>query len=275
MPVTRSLFILLILTSVAAAADSIKFELQPVKKGAVRTVDEKFSMDLTIEVSVNGQVIQKANQKMAKNENRKDPALEINKEGMPSKLKTQYIEVSEEANGVSKPAPHKGKTYIVTDDDKSVKVTDEQGQPVNGGESQAVSADFKDLGEVDKMSKFFNGKTVKVGEEVKVPDELARELMGAGQDDKMKVKKITFKLAKATSEAGTFDVEIVFEGQPAPGMNMNMTLTGTMSVTAGCWPAEAELKGSVNMKGGQATPNGKLDMKGNGPVTIKMKHTYE
>ena len=274
--ILRSLPVLLVLTSIAGAddKDSITFKYKPVKKGDTRTMTRTLTMSLEMKVSVAGNVVQEPKQDRSEEESRKDTVLEV-ADGVPTKIKTRYIKFAEITDGKTKTSPVKGKTYIVEKGEDGLKITDESGETPSPAEIKQVSDDFKNLGTLDKMSKFLDGKTVKIGEAIDLPKDIAQSILGTKKDDPIQVKKFRLKLTKINPDMGLFKITVEFEGAPTPGTSMSMTLKGKIGVTPGCWPLDAKMKGTVEIEGSPGPPEQKIELTGSGPVTITASNSYK
>ena len=74
--------------------------------------------------------------------------------------------------------PVVGKTYLVSRPDKKLVVTYEDGSIPPPEEIAIVQPSMESLGQPNPIAKFFDGRTMTVGETVQIPIELASELLG-------------------------------------------------------------------------------------------------
>ena len=91
----------------------------------------------------------------------------------------------------------------------------------------------------------------------------------------MKIKSVSFKLMKVKSGVATFDIKFEVGGDPSPGLKMTMALSGTMTISAGCWPLKADMKGTVGIEGSQGAGEQKIGMLGSGSVAVMSEYSYK
>lgn len=180
--------------------------------------------------------------------------------GKIAKLKVSYGAVS--VNGVSNPVSDK--IYILGSKSgrKVDTVTYEYGGDPPEGEVSFVKEDNSNLDKLAVLNKFLAGKTVSVGASLKIPNNLADEIVN--MEDKVKVTELTFFLTAINeglpgepSEA-VFDVTLNFENKlkekgSEPGAKfqggMTFEMTGTMTFYSDSRPIEVSLSGPVSLWG--------------------------
>ena len=181
--------------------------------------------------------------------------------GKIAQLKVSYGDVS--VNGVSNPVS--GKIYILSSKSgrKVDTVTYEYGSDPPEGEVSFVKEDNSNLDKLAVLNKFLANKTVSVGDSLKIPKNLADQIVNL--EDKVQVTELTLVLTAINeglpgepSEA-VFDVTLNFEnklkepgGEPGAKFTGEMTfeMTGTMRFYSDSRPIEVlSLSGPVSLSG--------------------------
>jgi hypothetical protein len=105
------------------------------------------------------------------------------------------------------------------------------------------------LGRAHPLSNYFAGKTIAVGDKVEMPEEIARELLGA-DDEFGKVSRFEMTLQKRElnegKECAVFDAEIEATGNGTS--QMRMLVTGPMILEIdSCRAISADFRGPIGM----------------------------
>jgi hypothetical protein len=264
----------------SVSAEEITFKYQPSKTGDIQTKKQEFQSTMKVTIKADGAVVNTLDQKQGKAEERKTTVLATDGENM-SKVKIQYISSTMTPPGKveSVPLPNSGKTYLAEMKDGVVSITDAAGKAVeDAGESRLVTKDANSVMKPDKFSKFFNGKVLKPGDKVDIPDELARELIGS-EDRPGKVEKMSLVLkeikAGSSGKQGVFDFEMTMSTDVNVNMKMSMFVKGDTVVAADtCWPVSMNLSGPLTMKGGGLQDGKKMELDGTGDMTMKIEASY-
>ena len=185
--------------------------------------------------------------------------IETSPSGKIAKLKVSYGYGAVSVNGVSNPVS--GKIYILGSKSgrkvDTVTYEDESDPPEE--EVSFVKEDNSNLDKLAVLNKFLKGKTVSVGDSLKISKNLADQIVNL--EDKVQVTELTLVLIDIIpgepSEA-VFNVTLNFEnklkepgGEPGAKFKGEMTfeMTGTMSFYSDSRPIEVSLSGPVSLWG--------------------------
>lgn len=166
------------------AQDSCRFTHRTPQVGEQRTQAVRFAMDMVLTTRQQGQVVGSSEQTVHRRQNRRLTILESTP-GRVSKVKVTY-DVAEQAvaqkgePNVTVPQPVAGKTYIVARVDGELIVTDEQGRTPPPDELALVAAGMDAIGQANPLAQFLHGRSIAVGATVRLPNELAADLLGVG-----------------------------------------------------------------------------------------------
>ena len=170
----------------------------------------------------------------------------------------------------AEPTPYSGKSYAAKRGDAGFVVTGE-GELAKEEKSATEMIVAHLLGPAP-LAPHLAGKTLKKGDKVEVPADVAQKCFGLFADD-AKVSSLTLVLAE---EPGAGDA-IVFQATaklaiaPSEEMPAEMTMApaGTWSVSKStCRVAAMAMKGPITMRGSMDQGGMKMDMKGDGEWTF-------
>ncbi|MBR9974582.1 MAG: hypothetical protein KFF77_03295 [Bacteroidetes bacterium] len=166
-----------------------------------------------------------------------------------------------------KSAPVTGKTYIIERRDDSVAVTSEDGADVTKEERTYMMKEFGGKSEA-QFNRILEGRTMRVGEELELKDEMLKEFGAGMTDGGLSVRGAKLRLQRLGERDGVktavFDVDITFGG--AQGiMEMEIALNGTAEVgVENLWPFELVMNGTLAGAGSHAgaslTADGEMQM---------------
>lgn len=178
--------------------------------------------------------------------------VEVNAEGVPTKLKAHYAKFEESqamgGKADTKPSPIVGKAYVVWVEGDAIKATTGDGKEVSPEELAALTDDHKkDLGKVPGMAQVLLAKTWKVGEKVTLtPEEL--KTLASGDDEKLVPASATVWLASNDAGIATFELDIVGVMEDAQGkMEAPMKMVVKLDV-AKVRPVEMTMSGTLGGK---------------------------
>lgn len=276
-----ALLIALTLPSVSTAQD-ITFKKKVPAVGDSRTTTEHSSSVNNIEVSQNGQVIQKL--KQTGKETKVDTITVLAKvDGKITKIKV-HVKSNEVTQDVgtgaqTKENPLKGKTFILEKKGDSHVVTDEAGKKLSEDLTKIAYIQYgDDLGDFkNEFKKIIPDRAIKMGETIKVSDKLAQSFFNSKKEKSpLKVESFTLTLEEKKTVNGVdlavFDMSVKFSGAPAPGAKITVAMTGPLHLGINdCYPYLMDLKGKMDMAGSQQG----LDIKGTGENKLKKTGSYK
>jgi len=224
--------------------------------------------------------------------------------GKIAKLRVSYSNVL--VNGVSNPVSDTGKIYILSSKSgrkvDTVTYEDESDPPEE--EVSFVKEDNSNLDKLAVLNKFLAGKTVSVGDSLKIPKNLADEIVNL--EDKVQVTELTLVLTDIINEGlpgepskAVFNVTMTFEnklkepgGEPGAKFKGEMTfeMTGTMRFYSDSRPIKVSLSGPVSLTGRLKEIHGRpegpkqdppvpavdrhMDVSGSGSSELSISYSY-
>jgi len=227
-----------------------------------------------------GKVITKMDMKEVEVHDTTENVMATNDKGPTSVRVTYDKHVKTETTGPktkSKKTAVDGKTYLATLKDGKIVVTTADGKKVKSSETKLVQKDEKDLGRADPFEALIPNHPLKKGEQLKVTNDLAADLMG-GSDMKMDVDKLSVTFEGAKQEGGhtegLFKLHMEVTGYPQPTMGLQMKLDGKIALdTATGWPVSVHLAGPLQVKGDD--PKHHVHMEGQGKIEMNASYSYK
>ncbi|MCW8128970.1 MAG: hypothetical protein KIS92_01170 [Planctomycetota bacterium] len=261
------------------AEDTFTFNVEVPKAGATRTEVADLSLDMKIDASVGGKVVN--SQTMAQKEHKKfkSTVLELT-ENEPSKVRVEFEEYkADDGAPAGAPAPELNKAYVVERKDGKVSVAAEKGGDLSEAEKAFLDKEFKRFGKSDSFAKFLNGKALKAGEKLKISEEDARTLFDMSGEEGMKLDEcsLVFKgLEKfEAGEAAVFESKLLISKVDEGGLKMNMEITGPIAVDPKtCWPVSMKIGGPIVIGGAMKKGEITIDMGGGGAMKMTRAATY-
>ena len=121
-----------------------------------------------------------------------------------------------------------GKTYIVMRPDAELVVFDQNGEQVPEVEAVIVRENMQFVGKANPIAQFLNGRTMKLGQELELPRDVAKNMLGwnpkYGQVD-----RVTLALQRVSEDGiASFDVKMV--GVPIPELSNQTEITGQLQI---------------------------------------------
>ncbi|MDF1665957.1 MAG: hypothetical protein P1V97_29645 [Planctomycetota bacterium] len=264
-----------------ANAQEVTFKKGVPGVGESRSSTEETAMTNKMAITMNGQVVQKVEQKTSETKSHTVTVLARDGEKI-SKIKV-HLKKKEAKQDVgqgpqSKKSDLVGKTFVLEQKGDDVVVTDEAGKKVDDTVAKEVKGDFaKSLGDFDnKFAEVLPDGAVKVGDTITVDKKKANKFFKDGDDkDPMQVEVFTLKLTGTKKINGVtvavFEMHVKFSGEPNPGMKIVMDMKGTAHVSVdSSYPHLLDLKGPMTVVG----KNQGMDIKGDGEMKMKFHSTY-
>lgn len=261
------------------AEDTFTFSVETPKVGTERVETADTDLDMKIDASVGGKVVN--SQKMVQKEHKKSKStiLELNGKE-PAKARVVFVEYGvDDGAPPGAPAPELNKPYLVEIKEGKVSVTAEKGGELSEAEKAFLNKEFKKFGKQDSFSKFLDGKALKAGEKVTVSEEDARTLFDMSGEEGMKLDECTliFK-GQEKSDAGetaVFETKLLISKGKGDGLSMNMEITGPISLDAkSCWPVTMKVGGPIVIGGAMKKGDLTIDMSGGGAMKMTRSASY-
>lgn len=264
------------------AAESCTFSRRASSVGDVTNQTVKCDLQLEMAIRQGEQIVEAKQQEIRRSQNRKIKIISVGKNA-PKKAVVTYVSSSiqlQQQKG-QKPTtanqPVSGKSYFVTRTGKDLIITDLQGKTPPSEELMIVASNLDAFGLPNPIAKFFNGKTVQVGETVKLPIELAKELLGfdntVGDISNLSMRLIAVKPHGKTN-AAVFETKLIAKSQNASAMNLN--LTGQLAIEVEtCRTIAVNLTGPVSTEEIHGPKDGQFAVTSDGRLNVAVRANYK
>lgn len=246
-------------------AEGIKLPYTPKQVGDKVTETDEQTMVAKVEVSPTQIIdLNTTEQRVEVKE-----ALAVDGDGI-TKLKISYpsITIKETVAGKAKdkPTPTVGKTYLVTREGDTLKVTYEDGSAPSPEEIKVVQKGNRSVGRPDPMDRLLADHVWKVGEKFALsPEQLAELNKNMGGDGEPSLAGMSFTLQTADDAVATMAMTMDLAVKNPEG-EMTFTLAGTAKVDR-----KTGRQLEINATG-PFTANVKVKM--TGTMTMKTTHVY-
>jgi len=266
------------------AQQQIQFSATPLKPGTtfVRTAEYKMNFDYVLKFA--GETLQEANRNSTDSIQKTETILETNGDSV-TKIKVTYDRIEETAvitedgipkNEKPKPNPVAKRTYIVSVQNGTVKVTDQNGMKPDYDEIDIVSAAYRNLAEVDSFRQFFKQKTIGIGQPMQLPELATAGMFIDATRRKIKIENAAFTLKALQGDLALFDTALRMQWNEDENTSIKVNVSGEISVgTQNSRPLATNLNGTMRITGVQQFSNRLAMLDGKGKVsineTLKMK----
>lgn len=283
----------------APAQDAQKYKFAVAKP----TKDTKFvnasdtSMSLEMDVAMNGQSMMQMNMQSKEKKLVERTVLAVNDKGI-SKMRfalkqfenSQKMQMMGQDQDESESDARLGGTFTVEMKDGALVVTDAEGAEASSDIVEAFQAELEDSvaeghlhDPTARLGKILGGKELAINEKVDMSEEMIKDFLKGANDQldgaDVNIEKATLTLVRTVTylgtECGVFKAELKFGGKGDEGgmaMSMSIQVDGEFFVgLADCWVYKMQMKGPLEMKGGQSSPEGEVAMNGKG----ELKHVED
>ena len=224
-----------------------------------------------------GQLISSSNKDERIHQERVVTVLESSDHATPT-VSVTYAKASKKDSGGlfarSVPQPVLGKSYIVRRiNDELVVTYPDEGTPPRD-ELGIVKVNMQSVGRPNPLASWLNGRTIAVGENLTLPQPVARQLLGEWLADS--VLRVNLKLVKLhpfqNQEAATFDIDL--GGQQSDG---RQPISSSGQVTVGvsnCWTMQLKMQADVDLTEQRGPAGAQFTVANNGTIDITMRAEY-
>ncbi len=168
------------------------------------------------------------------------------------------------------------KSYFVTRDGDRLLVTDAEGAIPPLEEFKLVVSSVQALGLPSPLAKFLVGRTVQLGEQLRMPDTIAREILG--HDDQLgTIRSFELKLTELIIIDGQLCAVFAATIDAAGDENfpVEMKVQGVVTIqTATCRTIRAELTGPLTMSATERTAQGSFQVTADGNMRMVIESKY-
>lgn len=174
------------------------------------------------------------------------------------------------------PQPVEGKAYECRRDGDQLLVTDQQGNIPPIDEFQIVAENMQSLGQPNPLAEFLVGRTVGIGQQIKLPRDVAEQLLGIGgslgQVDQF---VLTLKDVRHIDGAPCAVFKASVGAASNDSSQMRLELEGTLVVQIGtCRAVHADLVGPIGMVETRGSLNHTFQMAGTGRMSVRLASAY-
>lgn len=207
-------------------------------------------------------------------------------DGMTKAVLVRYLEATKESaagptsedlkNAQNIPQPVQGKAYRCRRDEEKLTVVDEAGNIPPIDEFEIVAGNMESLGRTNPIGEYLAGRTVKIGEQLSLPHEVAEKLLGLG-DTLGKVSQFTLRLDEVRAidgvECAVFHASI--DAASADSTQMRLQVEGPLVIQAPtCRAVQAGFAGPIGMSETRGSLTATYQMTGTGRMHVDIASTY-
>lgn len=224
------------------------------------------------------QIVGTSNQKMQQSQDRVVTILKT-AHGNPIQARIDYgdsttqVEAGDQRN-VKVVQPIANKTYFVTRNDDQLLFADETGGEITEAEDKLLQQQFQNFGKPNPLAMFLNGKRIRMGQSINVPEEVARELLGltghTGKTDRLSLRLVATK-SVAGVECGVFDTLLRTSSEET---SMSLLMKGQIAVDPEtCRTKSVQLQGPVAISETRGPTEGRFIVSTNGSLQVTLTST--
>ncbi len=256
----------------ARAVERCVFNHRVPGPGDEATQELRFGLSLKVDTTQGGQLVNSVQRKVDRRQVRTLSVLKSNATSI-TQVQVTFNAVEQQTNEAAVETdptlePIAGKTYIVERVGEKLLVTDGQGKQPPDDEAALVAAAMEAIGRPNPLGQFLHGRTLAVGGTLKLPNELARDLLGFA-DTRGEVTRCDVTLTEIRSIGGAkcAVLETVIEGE-SKASGMSMLLKGELVVVVDtCRTLKAELSGPVAVREEHGPAGAKFAVQGGGTLS--------
>lgn len=260
-------------------ADHVVFAKRAPQKNDV--IVQSTVADLVAERSIRqqNQLVDKSRQTMKRTQNRTVTIIRLDR-GRPIVAKVTYGKAATQVDAdnrkmeITQPVSHT--TYFVTrNQDGKLSFADETGKPVTSEEERLLEQHFEAFGKPNPLADFLNGKTVAIGQNIQVPDAVARELLGltgnSGKTDRLTLRLARREIRKGV-ECACFETLLRTSSEEN---TKSLLMKGELAIeTATCRTQAIRLAGPVAISETRGPVEGRFTVSTNGTLQVNVDANY-
>lgn len=269
--------VFLLLLSAVSVAQQVTFSQRALNVGLTRAMVD--SMELVGLISVNAEGVDQAfDMEQSERKVFTETILEVN-DGAVTRKRLAFSEARNRSAQPMQPvsvttAPVVGKSYLVASLADSIIVSRDDGSAVSDEERDYLVRGFHRTAE-NQFADAFNGRTMSVGEEFELKDELLRKFGAGLNEGAMEIRSATFRLDGLGETQGMqtalIGIVVVMGGAQGP-LEMEITLKGTAEIgVENLWPVLLVMDGTLVGAGN----HGGVDLTADGTMKMARLATYQ
>jgi len=167
-------------------------------------------------------------------------------------------------------------SYFVTREGERLFVTDAEGAIPSQAEYEIVVTSLQELGRPNPLIEFLSGRTIRVGERLQLPQEIAEQMIGFG-DQLSKVKQFELELKSVEEIDGERCAVFrsTIEAIGAASNPVRIRAFGRVVIqTETCRTVRAELSGPLTLSTAEHTPAGGFQYRAQGNMRFAVRAQY-
>jgi hypothetical protein len=264
------------LLAATPAPQRVRFTYRPVAAGELIRQQLSFQLKLKTAVKQDGKQVESAEQAAERSEKRRIELIEVKDKFAKARVTFESVDQRASQDGRAAPSPASpvtGKSYLVTRDGERLFVNDLAGRKPPVEELEVVERSMGAFGKPSLLARYFDGKTLVVGEKVKLPAELAREVLGPS-DALGEVMRFEMRLVgtRQVDAVRCAEFETSVEAKSRELGNLTMLLSGTSLLEVDtCRAASASLAGPIGMFESRSRQGQKLTVEGRGTLELGIR----
>jgi hypothetical protein len=268
---------------VSTAPSSVEpatFHQQPARVGDRVAQHVTTALDLQTTILQSAKVANQSSTRFSRQQKRFIEVLEV-VEGRAKKAHVTFPLSRQYApeNGVSSPETVQcveGKSYIVVRQGNRLVVTDSSGAIPPQEEFSLVVNSLQSLGLPSPLVKYLLGRTVKIGEQLQLPKQIAEEMLGVdGQLGKAEKFDLKLQELKMVDEQPCAVFVATIEAQGDPDNPVTLRARGEVLIQINtCRTVSAKLEGPLRMSTLEKTSEGEFEYKAQGTMQVAIHSQY-
>ncbi len=267
--------------SVSTGEEAVHFARRSATVGDVARQSVEFRLQMELQYLQGGQETPAESTEIVRRQSRILKVLEIGASEVTA-ARVNFVNATQEireSGGTPQalPAPISGKTYDVARQDDTLQITDDGGAIPPFAEYELVAAAMASIGRPNPLAEYLGGRTVRVGETLTLPKELARLFFEAAEnvDDIQRFELILRGRRDIENRScGVFDMRL--DAQSRGNSTMQMQIEGRLVVdTASCRVMDIRVVGPVVMRETRGPVGGQYEVWGQGKLQVAMAASYD
>ncbi len=268
-------YVCLFVDGVQAEPATVTFVRQAASVGD--TAEQSIAVDLKLKSTARRgtEVLEQSESLLQRRQTRTTTTTAVGPHGAQA-VKLTYNQAERVAdNGPTLPEPVAGKTYLCQRIGEDLQVATAKGDLPPIEEYRIVAQSMQTLGLPNPLVEFFAGRTVRMGEEVQLPKELAAAVLGM-DNDLGKAKRFSLQLIEISTIDGArcavFKTKI--DAGSGTASQMGLMVSGQLIMrVVGCRTVSVDLSGPIGMSETRATPTGMVHVGGLGQLRVAIQST--
>jgi len=270
-------------TPQAAAGDAVRFAQLPARIGDRVAQSVGVELQLHTTITQAGQQASDNRAEIKRRQQRFVEVLELSDGGNVRRAHVTYplsrmtAAEGDESGGVEEVTqPVEKHSYFVTRDGKQLLVTDTDGAIPPQAEYEIVAGSLQNLGLPNPLIKFLLGRTVRVGEKLQLPQAIAEEVMGLG-DQFSKVEEFELELKSIEAVDGhrcaVFAAKVAAVGDASSPVRIQ-AFGKVVIQEQSCRVVRAELSGPLSLSTVEQTARGDFQYSARGNMRVAVEAQY-